>query len=128
MGILVNMLSSIETQIPFTYGYLDLCNEEGPRPNETFTELLSGTRAQYTNYIFNMNFNETCISYCVKEFKDYDIDDYKWLIDIIIIIFILKLIKKMINFKLLVFLLNLYQLNKNLLINVKVILLMMVLF
>ena len=75
------MLSSIETQIPFTYGYLDLCNEDGPEPNETFTELLSGTRAQYTNYVFNMNHNETCISSCVKEFKDYEVDDYIWLIN-----------------------------------------------
>jgi hypothetical protein len=75
------MLSSIETQIPFTYGYLDLCNEDGPEPNETFTELLSGTRAQYTNYVFNMNHNETCIASCVKEFKDYEVDDYIWLIN-----------------------------------------------
>ena len=82
VGILVNMLSSVKTQIPFSYNYLDLCEDENPyRPNETFTELLSGTRSQYSNYIFEMNFNATCLSACMKEFSEDDIEIYKWLID-----------------------------------------------
>ena len=76
------MLSSVKTQIPFSYNYLDLCEDENPyRPNETFTELLSGTRSQYSNYIFEMNFNATCLSACMKEFSEDDIEIYKWLID-----------------------------------------------
>ena len=78
----MNMLSSVKTQIPFSYNYLDLCEDENPyRPNETFTELLSGTRSQYSNYIFEMNFNATCLSACMKEFSEDDIEIYKWLID-----------------------------------------------
>ncbi len=78
----MNMLSSVKTQIPFSYNYLDLCEDENPyRPNETFTELLSGTRSQYSNYIFEMNFNATCLFACMKEFSEDDIEIYKWLID-----------------------------------------------
>ena len=76
------MLSSIKTQIPFSYNYLDLCVDDNIyHPNETFTELLTGTRAQYSNYIFEMNYNVTCLPACYKELTEDDIETYKWLID-----------------------------------------------
>ena len=76
------MLSSTSTQIPFSYKYLNLCREKIPsRPNETFTELLSGTRAEYTSFILEMNFNDSCKQFCDKEFKQKDIKIFKWLID-----------------------------------------------
>ena len=76
------MLSSVKTQIPFSYTYLDLCVDENIYlPNETFTELLTGTRAQYSNYIFEMNYNVTCLPACYKELTEDDIEIYKWLID-----------------------------------------------
>ena len=76
------MLNSIKIQIPFEYKYLNLC--EGGNDyikNETFTELLSGTRASYTNYIISMNSNETCLISCVKNFTEDEIEIYEWLID-----------------------------------------------
>ena len=76
------MLSSTTTQIPFSYKYLNICREKIPlSPNETFTELLSGTRAEYTSFILEMNFNDSCKIFCEKEFKKNDINVFKWLID-----------------------------------------------
>ena len=76
------MLSSVKTQIPFSYNYLDLCEDENPyRPNETFTELLSGTRAEYTSFLLDMNFNESCKISCEKKFSKKDIKKFKWFID-----------------------------------------------
>jgi len=76
------MLSSFGTQIPFSYKYLNICRDNIPlRPNETFTELLSGTRASYTNYIISMNSNETCLISCIKNFTEDEIEIYEWLID-----------------------------------------------
>ena len=76
------MLSSTTTQIPFSYKYLNICREKIPlSPNETFTELLSGTRAEYTSFILEMNFNDSCKLFCEKKFKEKDIKRFKWLID-----------------------------------------------
>ena len=76
------MLSSTTTQIPFSYKYLNICREKIPLvPNETFTELLSGTRAEYTSFILEMNFNDSCKLFCEKKFKEKDIKRFKWLID-----------------------------------------------
>ena len=76
------MLSSFGTQIPFSYKYLNICRDNIPlRPNETFTELLSGTRAEYTSFLLDMNFNESCKISCEKKFSKKDIKKFKWFID-----------------------------------------------
>ena len=68
------MLNSITTQIPFTYHSLNLCiDKNATKPDETFTELLTGTRAEYSNYTIKINKNETCKLWKIVEKKNYDL-------------------------------------------------------
>ena len=76
------MLNSITTQIPFTYHSLNLCiDKNATKPDETFTELLTGTRAEYSNYTIKINKNETCKFACEIDLNENNINNFKWLID-----------------------------------------------
>ena len=76
------MVNSITTQIPFTYHTLNLCiDTNSSKPDETFTELLTGTRADYSNYTIKVNKNETCKFACEIYLNKSNVNRFIWLIE-----------------------------------------------
>ena len=74
-------LHAFKQQIPYDYSYLGLCERNKKRPPEGISELLTGKKSSFTNYLFSMKINETCVEACSKNFTKKDFKKYKWLID-----------------------------------------------
>ncbi|KAI5059937.1 hypothetical protein GOP47_0025032 [Adiantum capillus-veneris] len=66
LGVMVNSLTSIETELPFSYYSLPYCvPQEGEKHSpENLGELLMGDRIENSPYKFHMNVNESSIFLC----------------------------------------------------------------
>ena len=84
VNLTTNNLQSYKTQIPYKYESLNYCNPIKPNYSpEGFSELLSGTRARYTNFKIKINHNQTCEISCQKNegFNLKEVNKLKWYID-----------------------------------------------
>ena len=66
LSVMVNSLTSIETELPFSYYSLPFCKPaEGEKHSaENLGELLMGDRIENSPYKFNMNVNQSSIYVC----------------------------------------------------------------
>ena len=78
--VTVKNLFSYRHQIPYDYSYLQLCQVNLDTPPEGISELLTGKKSSFTNFIFSMNINETCAISCIKTLTNEDVEKYKYLI------------------------------------------------
>ena len=76
----VKNLHSYRSQIPYDYSYLKLCQINLDTPPEGISELLTGKKSRFTNFIFSMNINETCALSCIKTFTKEEVEKFQWLI------------------------------------------------
>lgn len=86
LQVKVNKLSSIKTQLPYEYYFLDYCKPEKILNSaENLGEVLRGDRIENSVYTFKMKVDETCKVACrkklnaetAKNFKEKIDDEYK---------------------------------------------------
>ncbi|GJN38674.1 hypothetical protein PR202_gb27739 [Eleusine coracana subsp. coracana] len=86
LQVKVNKLSSIKTQLPYDYYFLDYCKPEAIKNSaENLGEVLRGDRIENSVYNFKMRRDESCKVVCrrklsqeaVKNFKEKIDDEYR---------------------------------------------------
>ncbi|EFJ18398.1 hypothetical protein SELMODRAFT_444612 [Selaginella moellendorffii] len=79
----VNSLTSIETELPYSYYSLPFCQPQGgvKKSAENLGELLMGDEIESSPYRFRMNTNESSIFLCTHTLSDNDVKHLKRRID-----------------------------------------------
>jgi transmembrane 9 superfamily protein 2/4 len=75
-------MNSVETQIPFSYYYLNISHPiDLKKEDEGLSEIFTGDYNYITNYQVNINKDEFCKHLDSKLFQQYDTYLFKWMID-----------------------------------------------
>jgi transmembrane 9 superfamily protein 2/4 len=75
-------MNSIETQIPFSYYYLNISMPKNMTlEDEGLSEIFTGDYMYFTNYQIKVNNDQYCKYHDTKNFTNYDTYLFKWMID-----------------------------------------------
>ena len=82
ISLTVDSLTSITTQIPYDYYYLNICPpEDKMQVPDNLGEILQGSRKYITNYKVNIKNNTNFKILCKKKLSKTNINAYTWLIN-----------------------------------------------